>query len=66
MAVASPYAVFRAVDLSWPPALSSPFPARAPIAPQEAGSPGQRRRPIRKRQRNRPTLRGGAIQGELF
>ena len=63
MAVASPYAVFRAVDLGWPlamPALAS-APATESAAPprkRSGGNRGLRRRPAPQRNTR--------IQGELF
>jgi|LauGreDrversion4_2_1035121.scaffolds.fasta_scaffold41720_6 hypothetical protein len=53
MPVASPYAVFRAVDVIWPPQVRPPLePAFAPVA----------ERPPRPRKRRMP----GLVQGELF
>jgi len=53
MSVASPYAVFRAVDLIWPPqSRPSLEPVLAPVA----------QRPPRPRKRRLP----GLVQGELF
>jgi hypothetical protein len=55
MAVASPYAVFRAVDVIWPPVSIQPLqplPPSLPVAPQVT--------------RPRKRLRASAVQGELF
>lgn len=56
MAVASPYAVFRAVDVIWPPR----------VAPVGAGA--EERLPITVAPVRRPRKRRlmGAVQGELF
>ena len=53
MAVASPYAVFRAVDVIWPPA---PAPVVVEAVSPAAGCP---RRPRKRRV-------VAAVQGELF
>jgi hypothetical protein len=53
MSVASPYAVFRAVDVIWPPQAHQPLePVCAPVG----------NRPPRPRKRRMP----GLVQGELF
>jgi hypothetical protein len=53
MPVASPYAVFRAVDVIWPPQACPPLePVLAPAG----------HRPPRPRKRRLP----GLVQGELF
>jgi len=73
MAVASPYAVFRAVDLGWPlamPALREP-PQPASLAPATrstmataSGSP--RKRSSSGLRRRTPPQWNTLIQGELF
>ena len=63
MAVASPYAVFRAVDLGWPlamPAITN-APAPASVAPPRKRSGGNRG----LRRRTAPQW-NTQIQGELF
>jgi hypothetical protein len=64
MAVASPYAVFRAVDLGWPlamPAIREPHP---PAATPAQGSP-RKRSSSGLRRRTAPQW-NTLIQGELF
>ncbi len=53
MAVASPYAVFRAVDVIWPHGSMQPLPPSLPVVA-----------PPVTRLRKRP--RASAVQGELF
>ena len=75
MAVASPYAVFRAVDLGWPlamPALREPpqpaslAPAtRSTMATASAGSSPRKRSSSGLRRRTAPQW-NTLIQGELF
>jgi len=56
MVVASPYAVFRAVDVIWPAGSMRPLPPLPPSLPVVA--------PPVTRPRKRP--RASAVQGELF
>ena len=56
MAVASPYVVFRAVDVIWPPGSMRLLPPLPPSLPVVA--------PPVNRPRKRP--RASAVQGELF
>jgi hypothetical protein len=63
MAVASPYAVFRAVDLGWP--LAMPAIANAP-APASAAPPRKRSGGNRGLRRRTAPQWNTLIQGELF
>jgi hypothetical protein len=69
MAVASPYAVFRAVDLGWPlamPAIREPAPAPAPNASAPAGIGTPRKRSSTGLRRRTAPQWNTLIQGELF
>ena len=55
MAVASPYAVFRAVDVIWPP--------QAPFVEAEARHVSTAAAPVRRPRKRRVK---GPVQGELF
>jgi hypothetical protein len=67
MAIASPYAVFRAVDVGWPP------PALT-VSPPPSLEPAQRPRPRRRKRAQGPLSVGmghgpswqRVVQGELF
>jgi hypothetical protein len=73
MAVASPYAVFRAVDLGWPlamPAIREPLPAPAArvltsTSPSASSNTPRKRSSTGLRRRSAPQW-NTLIQGELF
>ncbi len=75
MAVASPYAVFRAVDLGWPlamPAIGEPLPApaarvltSASTSPSASSNTPRKRSSTGLRRRSAPQW-NTLIQGELF
>ena len=68
MAVASPYAVFRAVDLGWPlamPASREPVPSPASAATHGSQATPRKRSTSGLRRRRAPQW-NTLIQGELF
>jgi hypothetical protein len=63
VAIASPYAVFRAVDLGWPVAMPAPPRPSAPVEPAGVSRPPRRRQPLARR---RHCVGALVIQGSLF
>ena len=71
MAVASPYAVFRATDLNWigaAPSFAGPPPAAPAITKPAPRNSSPRKRPTYNAKRQRPAAARlvTLIQGELF